>query len=171
MKASDVMNRNVVTIGPGASLEEAARVMGNLLPSCDVLFASEADAEHLFGIQGPDFVSVATAISERFGVKIVVGTRREATLVWRNRFAAIGWAADQVHESPWYDVEIVDRLGAGDAMASGVIHGLLDGDLKKAIDYGAAFGAIKHTIPGDLAWVTAEEIEAVLAGQGLRVRR
>src|SRR5262249_57816499 len=32
------------------SREDAARVMASLLPTCDVLFASEADAEHLFGI-------------------------------------------------------------------------------------------------------------------------
>ena len=65
----------------------------------------------------------------------------------------------------------MDRLGAGDALAAGLIYGLLDGDLKRGLDYGAALGAIKHTIPGDLPWVTAEEVEAVLQGHGLRVRR
>jgi 2-dehydro-3-deoxygluconokinase len=32
-------------------------------------------------------------------------------------------------------------------------------------------GAIKHTIPGDLPWITKEEVEAVLSGQGLRIKR
>lgn len=153
------------------SREDAARVMGELLPLCDVLIASEADAEHLFGITGDDFAEVAEGLVERFGVGTVVGTKREAALVWRNRFAAVGYSAGQCYESAWYEVEIVDRLGAGDALAAGLIHGLLDGDLKKGIDYGAAMGAIKHTIPGDLPWVTAEEVEAVLHGQGLRIRR
>lgn len=153
------------------SREDASRVMGSLLPLCDALIASEADAEHLFGITGEDFAEVAEGLIARFGVKVVVGTRREAPLVWRNRFAAVGFSNGQEYESAWYDVEIVDRLGAGDALAAGVIHGLLDGDLKKGVDYGAALGAIKHTIPGDLPWVTAEEVEAVLQGQGLRVRR
>ena len=67
--------------------------------------------------------------------------------------------------------EIVYAIGAGDALAAGLIHGLLDGDLKRGVDYGAAMGALKHTIPGDLAWVTKEEVGAVLQGQGLRVRR
>jgi 2-dehydro-3-deoxygluconokinase len=153
------------------SREAAARVMGSLLPLCDVLMASESDAEHLFGITGGEFAAVAEALAGRFGVKVVVGTRREAPLVWWNRLAAVGWSAGLMYESPWYEVEIVDRLGAGDALAAGVIHGLLDGDLRKGIDYGAALAAIKHTIPGDLPWVTVEEVEAVLAGQGLRVRR
>jgi 2-dehydro-3-deoxygluconokinase len=151
--------------------EDAARVMGSLLPLCDVLVASEADAEYLFGITGEDFAEVAEGLIERFGVKTVAGTKREAPLVWRNRFGAVGYSAGQYHESAWYEVEIVDRLGAGDALAAGLIHGLLDGDLKKGLDYGAALGALKHTIPGDLPWVTAEEVEAVLQGQGLRVRR
>lgn len=153
------------------STEQAARVMGQLLPLCDVLIASEADAEHLFGITGDDFTEVARGLVERFGVQTVVGTRREADLVWKNRFAAVGYSAGQTHESVWYDVEIVDRLGAGDALAAGLIHGLLDGDLKKGLDYGAAMGALKHTIPGDLPWITQDEVEAVLQGQGLRVRR
>jgi 2-dehydro-3-deoxygluconokinase len=153
------------------SRERAASVMGALLPDCDVLLASEADAEFLFGVTGGDFAEVAEGLVERFGVKTVMGTRREADLVWRNRFGAVAYSAGRTYESAWYEVEIVDRLGAGDALASGVIHGLLDGDLKRAVDYGAAMGALKHTIPGDLPWVTKEEVEAVLQGQGLRVRR
>ena len=153
------------------SKDDAARAMSSILPLCDVLIASEADAEHLFQITGKDFAEVASKLAAKFGVKIVVGTRREADLVWKNKFAAIGWQHGEVFESAWYEVEIVDRLGAGDALASGLIHGLLDGDLKKGIDYGAAMGALKHTIPGDLPWLTAEEVEGVLQGQGLRVKR
>jgi hypothetical protein len=31
--------------------------------------------------------------------------------------------------------------------------------------------AVKHTIPGDFAWVTREEVEAVVKGGGLRISR
>ena len=151
--------------------ERAAEVMGLLLPQVDALIASEADAEHLFGITGEDFTEVAAALVERFGVTTVVGTRREAALVWRNRFAAVGYSQGQTHESAWYEVEIVDRFGAGDALAAGLIHGLIDGDLRKGLDYGAALGALKHTIPGDLPWVTKDEVEAAMQGQGLRIKR
>ncbi len=151
--------------------ERAAEVLGLLLPQVDALIASEADAEHLFGITGGDFTEVAAALVERFGVTTVVGTRREASLVWRTRFAAVGYSKGQTYESAWYEVEIVDRLGAGDALAAGLIHGLMDGDLKKGLDYGAALGALKHTIPGDLPWLTKDEVEAAMQGQGLRIKR
>ncbi len=151
--------------------EHAAEVLSLMLPQVDVLIASEADAEYLFGITGADFTEVAKGLVERFGVTTVAGTRREAPLVWRNRFAAVGYSAGVTHESAWYEVEIVDRLGAGDALAAGLIHGLLDGDLKKGLDYGAAMGAMKHTIPGDLPWLTKDEIEAAMQGEGLRIKR
>jgi 2-dehydro-3-deoxygluconokinase len=151
--------------------ESAAQVMELLLPMVDLLIASEADAEHLFGITGEDFPDVARGLIDRFGMKIVAGTRRESPLVWRNRFAAVGYSEGQTFQSEWYEAEIVDRLGAGDALAAGLIHGLLDGDLKKGVDYGAAIGALKHTVPGDLPWLTKEEIESAVRGQSLRIKR
>jgi len=33
-----------------------------------------------------------------------------------------------------------------------LIHGLLDDDVQKGLDFGVALSAIKHTIPGDFAW-------------------
>jgi len=68
-------------------------------------------------------------------------------------------------------VEIVDRLGAGDSFASGLIHGLLEGDLQKALDCAVAASALKHSIPGDFNWITREEVEAMLKGGGLRISR
>jgi 2-dehydro-3-deoxygluconokinase len=153
------------------SREHASQVLSLLLPQVDALIASEADAEHLFGITGNDFGEVAAGLVDRFGVKIVAGTRREAELVWRNRFAAVGYSDGNTYESAWYEVEIVDRLGAGDALAAGLIHGLIDNDLKKGLDCGAALGALKHSIPGDLPWISRDEIEAAMQGQGLRIRR
>lgn len=151
--------------------DEAGRVMGDLVPLADVLIAGEADAEQLFGVVGGDFAEVAEKLADRFGVGLVAGTRREGGHVWRDRVAGVAFAAGREYESAWHEVEVVDRLGAGDAFAAGLIHGLLDGDTQKAIDYAAALGALAHTTPGDLPCVTPDEVAAVLAGDGLRVRR
>ena len=150
---------------------EAGKTMATLIGGLDLLVATEGDAEQLFGIRGASFTEVAKQFTERFGVTHVAGTKRETPLVWRNRFGAVGYANGTFHETPWYEVEIVDRLGAGDALASGLIHGLLDGDFAKGLEYGAAMGAIKHTIPGDLPWISKDEVEAVMNGAGLRIRR
>jgi hypothetical protein len=34
-----------------------------------------------------------------------------------------------------------------------------------------AASALKHSIPGDFAWVTREEVESLLKGGGLRISR
>jgi len=151
--------------------EDASQMMAGLIPEIDLLIASEGDCRDLFQMEGRDFADLGAKLTDRFGIKAVAAVRRETPLVWRNRFAAVGYSAGRLYESAWYEVEIVDRLGAGDALAAGIIHGLLDGDFAKGIHYGAAIGALKHSIPGDLPWVTADEIEAVLAGGGLRIRR
>lgn len=153
------------------SPEDAARVCARLLPFCHLAIISEADAEHLFGITGASFAEVAQGVRDRFGVGIVAASQRQAPLVWRNRFSVRAYAQGQLYESTSYELEIVDRLGAGDAMAAGLIHGLLDQDLTKAVDYAAALGALKHTIPGDIIWTDEQEIRSLLQGEGLRVRR
>ena len=76
-----------------------------------------------------------------------------------------------MNESKWYDVETVDRIGSGDAFAAGMIYGMIQNNLQRGVETGAAFAAIKQTIPGDLPLATADEITAVMAGGSLRVKR
>jgi 2-dehydro-3-deoxygluconokinase len=98
-------------------------------------------------------------------------TLRQVHSVWRNSWTAIACEKGNILKTRSYEVEIVDRLGAGDAFVSGLIHGIIDGDLQKGLDFGTAMSALKHTIPGDLPWITKEEVEALLQGGGLRIRR
>jgi 2-dehydro-3-deoxygluconokinase len=153
------------------SPEEAGRCMTGLMGSCDVLITTEEDAERVFGIKGKDYEDVAAQVARRFPVEVVAVTLRDNPLVWRNSWTAIACQGGQVLRTRTYEVEIVDRLGAGDAFAAGLIHGLLDGNLQKGLDYGVAVSAIKHSIPGDFAWVTRDEVEALLQGGGLRISR
>ena len=47
------------------------------------------------------------------------------------------------------DLQILDRVGGGDSFASGLIYGLMTaGDPQKAVDYGAAHGALAMTTAG-----------------------
>jgi 2-dehydro-3-deoxygluconokinase len=91
--------------------------------------------------------------------------------VWKNTWTAIAFSQGKLHRTRTFEVEIVDRLGAGDSFAAGLIHGLLDGDVQKGLDYGVAASALKHSIPGDFAWITRDEVEGLLKGGGLRISR
>jgi len=150
---------------------EAGRCMTELMQFCDVLITTEEDTERVFGIKGKNHEDAAGLTAKKFNLKIVAVTVRDNPLVWKNRWTAIAWHNGQILRTREYDVEIVDRLGAGDSFAAGLIHGLLDGELQKGLDWGVAASALKHTIPGDFNWVTREEVEALLQGGGLRISR
>jgi 2-dehydro-3-deoxygluconokinase len=153
------------------SPEEAGKCMSELMQFCDVLVTTEEDTERVFGIKGKDYEDVAAQCAKRFPLQVVAITLRDNPLVWRNTWTAMAYQKGTVYKTKSYEVEIVDRLGAGDSFAAGLIHGLLDGDLQKGLDYGVAASAIKHSIPGDFAWITRGEVEALLKGGGLRISR
>jgi 2-dehydro-3-deoxygluconokinase len=150
---------------------EAGKCMSELMEWTDVLITTEEDTERVFGIKGKDYEEGAALTAERFGLKIVAVTLRENPLVWKNTWTAMAYQNGNVLGTRTYEVEIVDRLGAGDSFAAGLIHGLLDNDLQKALDFGVAASAIKHSIPGDFNWITREEVETLLKGGGLRISR
>jgi len=153
------------------STKEAGKWMTEFMTYCDVLITTEEDVEKVFGIRGTDYENVAKQLTEKFPLKVVAITLRDNPLVWRNSWTAIAYRGGQVFRTRTFEVEIVDRLGAGDSFAAGLIHGLLDNDLQKGLDYGVAASAIKHSIPGDFAWITRSEVEALLHGGGLRISR
>ena len=69
-------------------------------------------------------------------------------------------------------MEVLDRVGGGDSFASALIYGLMTtGDPKKAVEYGAAHGALAMTTPGDTSMASVDEVEALMAGKGARVKR
>src|SRR5262245_55500005 len=150
---------------------EAGKWMTQLMPLCDVLITTEEDVEKVFQIKGKDYEDVATKTAEYFKLAQVAITIRDNPLVWKNAWTAILYHQGKILRTRTYDVEIVDRLGAGDSFAAGLIHGLLDNDPQKALDWGVAASAIKHSIPGDFNWITKSEVETLLKGGGLRISR
>jgi 2-dehydro-3-deoxygluconokinase len=151
--------------------EEAGRCLTEFMRSTDVLVTTEEDVAKVFGITGRNEEEVATRLTERFGLRVIAITLRDNPLVWRNSWTAVAFAGGKGYTTRRYEVEIVDRLGAGDSFAAGLIHGLIDDDLQKGLDYGVALSALKHSIPGDFAWATPTEVEALLKGGGLRISR
>jgi len=59
---------------------------------------------------------------------------------------------------------IVDRIGAGDAFAAGLLFSLLRGsDPQAALDFALAAACLKHSIAGDFTLADAADVEAVMA--------
>ena len=61
---------------------------------------------------------------------------------------------------------IVDRIGAGDAFAAGILHGMRAGlDLDATVHAGLALACLKHSLPGDASLFGQRDIDAFLAGE------
>lgn len=150
---------------------EAGRCLRPLLSMCDVLITTEEDAEKVLGLTASDHEALARKLVSEFPIDVAAITVRDNPLVWRNRWTALACRGDQVHHARSYEVEIVDRLGAGDSFAAGLIDGLLEGDLPRGLEMGVALSALKHSIPGDFAWVSRSEVESLLRGGNLRISR
>ena len=83
--------------------------------------------------------------------KVVATTLRTVKTATVNDWKAICWADGEIYQSKEYNgLEILDRVGGGDSFASGLVYGLITtGDALKAVNYGAAHGALAMTTPGD----------------------
>jgi len=77
--------------------------------------------------------------------------------------------------SPYAIRDIVDRVGAGDSFAAGLLHAIHSSDFAtpdRAIEFAVAASCLKHSIHGDFNYVTREEIAALAAGNATgRVQR
>ena len=154
------------------TIEEARDVLEPMLAKVKVLFSTEEDLQRVFGIDISSPEDCSTIARERFGVEVVAITLRDMQSVLRNRWSGCARGPDGFMRSATYDVEVIDRVGAGDSFTAGFIAGMLDGDIDMALEMAAAFSALKQTIPGDVCLATMDEVEALIkSGGGGRIER
>jgi 2-dehydro-3-deoxygluconokinase len=130
--------------------------------------------EHLLHIDVGAFKKMIETAVEAFpNFKVTATTLRAAKTATVNDWGAICWMDGNFYESKKYpDLEILDRVGGGDSFASGLIYGLINAsDPQKAVDYGAAHGALAMTTPGDTSMASKAEVEKLMKGGGARVQR
>jgi len=151
--------------------EEARKCQEPLMEYVDVLFSTEEDTKKVLGISADNYREVAKKLAEKFNFEVVCITIREDISVLRNRWTAIAYSAGKIYEDRTYDVEIVDRVGAGDSFSAGFIYGYLTGDVEKGLKLGNAYSALKHSIPGDTNWATLQEVENQIKSASLRISR
>lgn len=154
--------------------EQAQAVITPMMEYVDILFTTEEDTYRVFKIRGNNYEDIASALSEQFQLQIVAVTLRENLSVWRNKWSGIACAGQTIYTSATYDLEIVDRVGAGDSFTGGFLYGYMttDGDIQRALDYATAVSALKHSIPGDFNWTIRSEVEKLIEGKGtLRISR
>lgn len=156
----DVNFRGNLWSGP-----EAKACIEQLLPYVDIFFCSEDTARLTFLKKGTQ-QQIMKSFTEEYPISIVASTKRTVHSPKKHTFQSMIYSAkDDCYytEEPYHDIEVVDRIGSGDAYISGVLYGLLSDpdDYQRALEYGNAASAVKNTIPGDLPASDRRELDSI----------
>jgi 2-dehydro-3-deoxygluconokinase len=144
--------------------EAARETMEGLFPDVDLLMVAERDAREVLAREGDDAAAVAAGLEDEFDFETVIVTRGEKGALARH--------GGETDEQPAIETDTLDPIGTGDAFLGAFLARRLAGDgVGRALEYGSATAALKRTIPGDVAVVTREEVEAVLTEEGKEISR
>lgn len=153
---------------------KAEEVNATLLPLVDVLFGVESLATTPVDLDPAPFCrAVENMACRHANLTTIATTMRVVHSTSRHDWSGLLWHGGRfVQGRRFPDMEILDRVGAGDAFAAGIIHGLLCGyGPEKTIDYGVAHGALTMTTPGDNSMATLAELDRLLASGDAAVIR
>jgi 2-dehydro-3-deoxygluconokinase len=137
-------------------------------------FEVEGVDENISNIEVDQFKKMINQVVADFtNFKATATTLRSVKTATINDWGAICWENGNFYEAIHRPgLEIMDRVGGGDSFASGLIYGFLQGhDGDKAVNYGAAHGALAMTTPGDTSMATLDDVEKIVSGGGARVVR
>lgn len=152
------------------SRERAGEVMRKLIPEISLIICGEGDAD-LFGAESGE--DLGRFLYENFGVGRTALTRRKVgccrTCEWRA--SLYDHETDNTYTSG-FTMTMLNRIGGGDAFAAGLIYCLSEGyELSRALDFAAAFCRLKHSVEDDFALISRDEVEALLSGSEVRIKR
>lgn len=166
-----------------AGLEDAATMLGTVPEPCSLPPVTEsvilqgrvesnfALAQTLF-TQFPNLLSVATSL--RSG-ESSSNNHYSAMLTIKGSQKPIVAPCVEGAITPYHIDSIVDRVGAGDAFAAGLIYALVSNDFSEpslALHFATAASVLAHSFEGDANLASASEIEDLMQNRGTgRVRR
>lgn len=146
------------------STEKANSVMSELFEFVDVCIANEEDVQNVFGLQG-SYEELAQKIIQKFSCKLVAFTLRESFSADKNIWSSLLFSKTESFKSEKYEIQIVDRVGAGDSFSGALIYALLnDYSNQNSLEFATAASCLKHSIHGDFNQVTVDEVLSLMNG-------
>ncbi|MDA1044696.1 MAG: sugar kinase [Verrucomicrobia bacterium] len=167
-------------------LEKCRQINREIARVVDVMIGNEEDFtaclgfeidgadEHLTDLDVSAFRAMITkVVAEYTNFKATATTLRGVKSATVNDWGAMAWCDGQFYTAtPRPNLEIMDPVGGGNSIASAFIYGLMVlQDPAKAVEYGAAHGALAMTTPGDTTMASLADVEKLVAGIGARVDR
>jgi 2-dehydro-3-deoxygluconokinase len=136
----------------------------------DLLIGNARAVREMLRVDAPDdmtataegTLALARQLATTLGARRVALTRRELVSETRHRWSASLYDAsgDTFAQSRTHDVHVVDRVGGGDSFAAALIAALLrERPPAESVEFAAAAGALKLSVPGDFGRMTTEDVE------------
>jgi 2-dehydro-3-deoxygluconokinase len=136
-----------------------------LLEFADVVFGVEDLNASLADYDEATFQSSAEAmLSSYSGLKLVATTLRDVSSASHHSLSGACYADGQVMKAAGYeDIEVLDRVGSGDAFAAGLIYGILsERSLPASIELAAAASVLSLCSLGDGLSSDLDEVERLV---------
>jgi len=136
--------------------EEACAACRKILPHVNICVATETDAAMLAGeeLEAGDLAMKLCNTWELEAAVVTCGVEGSAAFDGTQRLRSEG-----------YDVQVVNRIGAGDAFDAGLLYGYITADLRAGLEIGSAMAALKMTIPQNIPLVELTDIQSLLSGR------
>jgi 2-dehydro-3-deoxygluconokinase len=148
-----------------------------ILPYCDLVFGSVRDLHGLLGfgeqlpIDGAEEEQIIRTFMAQYDIEWFTGTRRIAREDKQFISGIIYTKTDHVETAPQL-LQILDRIGAGDAYAAGILLGYAEKwPLAKTANFAITNAVLAHTMLGDVPLITREQVEQVLENPGVDLIR
>jgi len=154
--------------------EAANTVNRGLMPLADVVFGAIDFDARLSQFDKEKFRQAAQKMCNAFpDLKIITSTLRDIHSASHHDLSAVCYADGKVFKAKTYEnLDVLDRVGSGDAFAAGFIYGLLAGkDFQYSVECGASHAALAMTTPGDNSMATLAEVDSLVQGGGGSVNR
>lgn len=164
------MKRNGVTISFDVnyraalwSEDEARELIKTILPLVDILFVSEETSRRMMQKEGT-LDEIMKSYADEYGCRIVATTRREVVSPTKHNFGSRIYFDGKFYEEPHYkNIEVIDRVGSGDAYVAGMLYGILSGgSIEDSMAYGNALSAVKNTVLGDMSISSIDEVNSII---------
>lgn len=154
------------------SEEEARSVIEPIFPYVDLLFVSEETSRRMLQRTGT-LEEVMRGYANDYGCKLIATTQREAVSPTRHNFTSKIYCDGAFYtEEAYVGIEVIDRIGSGDAYLAGVLYGLIQRqDIQRALEIGNALSAVKNTVLGDMSTSSIDEIEGIIKSHHTKGRQ
>ncbi|MBS5938542.1 sugar kinase [Clostridium sp.] len=153
------------------SLEEASKVTKEILPYVNIYSAGILDAENILGLNN-NKEDKAEKLKDYYdeiiktypNIKYIFSSFRGIKSASSNTLQCNFYTNNELHQSKIYDIDdIVDRVGGGDALTTGILYGILSNkDTMYISEFAAANSVLKHSIYGDGNLVKVDEVESLM---------